>query len=338
MHTRRDILAGATALGAAAAFPLGITGARAAGRPITFTTPFGFDPTFIDIMNAAAGGHFAKNGLDAKVIGPPGTSQSFQLMLAGEAQFGLVAAIDFVRIVGAKGAPFVSIATIGQKSGFHLVSPKERPVRSGADLRGKTVGVLSVGGLTETMIEILLASAGVPKNATKLVVAGNSPGEVELIRKGRIDCFLCNFPVTFTLRRMKAPVAYLSVDAVIPAPGQLYYTTRDLAAKNPALVTAVLRALKGSIEEIMHEPIAPIFARAARTYDIPRAKDLDALAAMQQAIIADLWLAEGERNLLRNVPALWQSGVAALARVDVAHVKDAASLYTNTFRDAVMKA
>ena len=337
MGTRRNFLTGAVSLGAAtAAFPAVIAPARAA-TPVTFTTPFGFDPTFIDIMNAASGGHFAAAGLAAKIVGPPGTSQAFQLVLAGEAQFGLVAGIDFIRIVGAKGAPLVAIATIGQKSGFHLVSLKERPVRSGADLRGKTVGVLSIGGLTETMVDILLATAGVPKGAAKVVVAGNSPGEVELIRQGRIDCFLCNFPVTFTLQKLGAPVEYLSIDTAVPAPGQLYYTTRAIAANNPALVTAVLRALRASVLEIMSAPLAPIYRRAAKDFEIPRSKDLDTLAALQQAIIAQLWLSAGKENLLRNVPATWQSGVESLRRVGVADVKDATTLYTNSFLDTVMK-
>lgn len=330
MTTRRRFLAGAAA---AAAIP---ASARAAER-IVFATPFGFQATFIDIMNAYSGGHFAAQGLDCKVVGPPGTSESFQLMLAGEAQFALVASIDFIRAVGAKGAPFTSLATIGQTSGFSLVSLADKPVRGGADLEGKTVGVLSVGGLTETMVDILLKQAGLPKSAARIVVAGHSPAEVELIRQGRIDCFVCNFPVAFALRRMKAPVFFLDLDKAEPAPGQLYYATRDTIARRPELVRKVLRAMKASVLEIMAGPTAPIFGRAARDFDIPRIKDIDTLVAMQKEVIAESWLALGRANLLRNVPALWQTACDALRKVEVADVKNPATLYDNRFIDAVMK-
>jgi ABC-type nitrate/sulfonate/bicarbonate transport system substrate-binding protein len=337
MTTRRQFLRRAAASGAAlAGFPA-ILRAAGAGEKITFATPFGFDPTFIDIMNASSGGHFADQGLDATVIGPPGTAESFQLVLSGQAQFALVAGTDLIRAVGAKAAPLTAIATIGQKSGFHLVSPKERPVRSGADLRGKTVGVLSIGGLTETFVHILMARAGVPEGATQIVAAGNSPGEVELIRQGRLDCFLCNFPVYFTLSRTSAPLEYLAIDTIAPAPGQVYYCTRETIATKPDLVVRVLRALHASVSELMTQPVAPIFRRAAKDFEIPRSTDIDALVALQQAVIAQSWLAQSRANLMRNVPALWQSGVAALREVHIAEIADATTLYTNDFIDQALK-
>ena len=42
-----------------------------AAEKVTLMTPFGFDSDFIDLMNAYSGGHFAKQGLDATVLGAP---------------------------------------------------------------------------------------------------------------------------------------------------------------------------------------------------------------------------------------------------------------------------
>ena len=61
MTTRRRFLEGAAVAGAALGFPAIVR----AAEPMTFTTPFGFDPTFIDVMNAYSGGHFAKQGIEA---------------------------------------------------------------------------------------------------------------------------------------------------------------------------------------------------------------------------------------------------------------------------------
>jgi NitT/TauT family transport system substrate-binding protein len=333
MVTRRRFLQGAAAVAGAPA----IIGRAWAAEPLTFITPFGFDPFFIDMMNAYSGGHFARQGLDAKVIGAPGTSSAFQQVISGQAQFSLVSSLDFIRAVAAKDAPLQAVATIGQNSGFNLISLKDKPVKSGADLRGKTIGILSVGGLTETMVDILAAKAGVPKSETKVVVAGNSPGEVEFIRHGRIDCFLCNFTVTLALQRANADVEYLSIDSEVPAPGQLYYCARETIAAKPAYVTAVLKAMRASVDEIIAGPIAPIFERAGKDFEIPGIADMDRLVALEKAAIERLWYGQGKENLLRNVPALWQSGVDAMRAVGIVKLADASSLYTNRFIDEVLK-
>ena len=334
MTTRRRFLQGAAVAGAAMGFPAIVR----AATPMTFTTPFGFDPTFIDVMNAYSGGYFAKEGIDAKLVGPPGNAAAFQLIVAGQAQFSYISSLDFIRAVATKDAPFLAVACLSQRVGFEIVSLKEKPVKSGADMRGKTIGVLSVGGLSELLVQIVMAKAGVKKNEANIVVAGNNPGEVDLIRKGRLDCFICNYPIAVTLRRMGEPLEYLSLDTVQPAEGLSIFCTRDTAAKQPELVLGVLRAFKGSVEEILARPLEPIFERAAKDFDIPRIKDIDSLVAVQQEVSKNQWLAEGRENLFRNVPRLWQSGVDGLRSIGIADVKDATTLYTNTFVDRLPKA
>ncbi|HUZ71509.1 MAG TPA: ABC transporter substrate-binding protein [Stellaceae bacterium] len=336
MTTRRRFLATTAAGAAVSGFPAILRYARAA-EPVTLITPFGYDSDFIDMMNAYSGGHFAKEGLDAKVLGGRGTVQALQAVIADEAQFTRFSGIDFIRAVASKHAPLLAAATLRKNLGFHIISLANKPVRSGADLKGKTVGLLSIGGSTETYIDVLRAQAKIPKSDVKLIVAGNSPGEVELIRKGRIDCFICTFSVTFTVERtIKEPLVYLNVDDLVPAPGQVFIGTRDAIAKKPDLVVKVLRALKSSMEEIMTKPIRPIFERAGKDFEIPGIKDLDTMVALQKESIKVNWLGKyGAKNLLRNEPAQWQAGCDALRSVGIVDVKDPTSLYTNTLVDKV---
>jgi NitT/TauT family transport system substrate-binding protein len=330
--TRRRLLAGAAACGALAGVPAIIRPARAA-EPVTLITPFGFDSDFIDMMNAYSGGHLAREGLDAKLLGATGTVQSIQAVITGEAQFGRFSGIDFIRAVGAKGAPLRAVATLRQKSGFRIVSLPEKPIKSGADLKGKTIGLLSVGGTTQTFIEVLLAKNGIDKSEAKLIVSGNSPGEVELIHQGRLDCFICTFTVAFTLQQMTEKLEYFDVDVPVPAPGQVLHATRDTLTQKPDLVRKVLRAMKASSEEIMSQPIGPIFERAGKDFEIPGMKNIDNLVAQEKTLIADSWYGEGKENFMRNVPRRWQDGCDALQSVGFVDVKDPTVLYTNEFLD-----
>jgi ABC-type nitrate/sulfonate/bicarbonate transport system substrate-binding protein len=330
MTTRRKFLEGAAVASAAA---LGFPALARAAQSMTFTTPFGFDPTFIDVMNAYSGGYFTKEGIDAKLVGPPGNAQAFQLIVAGQAQFSYIASIDFIRAVATKDAPFLAVACLSQRVGFQIVSLQEKPVKSGADLRGKTIGVLSVGGLSELLVQVVMAKAGVKKSEANIVVAGNNPGEVDLIRNGRLDCFICNYPIAVTLRRMGLPLEYIVVDDVLPAPGLLLFCTRETADKKPDLVMGTVRAFRASVEEILTQPLEPIFERAAKDFDIPRIKDMESLVAVQKEVNRNQWLAEGKENLFRNVPRLWQSAVDGLREIEIADVKDSSKLYTNRFVD-----
>ncbi len=330
MATRRRFLAGALA---AVAAPAIVRSARAAEK-VTLITPFGYDIDFIDMMNAYSGGHFAKEGLDAQVLGAPGTVQHIQQILAGQADFGRFSGIDFIRVVATKDAPLKAVATTRQDSGFHLVSPRDKPVKSGADLKGKQVGILSYGGTTETMIEVMLAKAGMAKDDAKLLVTGNSPGEVDLIHEGRIDCFICTYAVFFALKESGQPLEFLRVDEFVPAPGQVWHGTRATIEQKPELTLKVLRALKASVDEMLTHPLEPIFARAAKDFEIPGAKDIPLLARQETQAIADNFYYKGQKDtLFRNVPALWQSGCDALRQVGFADVKDPSVLYTNEFVD-----
>ena len=207
-------------------------------------------------------------------------------------------------------------------------------MKSGADLKGKTIGLLSYGGTTQTFIEVLLAKSGMAKEDANLLVTGNSPGEVDLIRQGRIDCFICTYSVAYVLRQTKEPLEFLSVDLPVPAPGQVLHATRETLEKKPELTLKVMRALKASMEEIIKGPIEPIFERAAKDFEIPGAKDIAMLSAQLRQAIGDNWYADGKpETLLRNLPGRWKAGCDALRSVGFADVKDPTSLYTNAFLD-----
>jgi ABC-type nitrate/sulfonate/bicarbonate transport system substrate-binding protein len=335
MTTRRNFVTGIAATAAAiTGFPGILRYARAAEK-VTLITPFGFDSDFIDMMNAYSGGHFAKEGLDATVLGASGTVQSIQAVISGEAQFGRFSGIDFIRAVAGKDAPLKATATLRQNLGFHIVSLKDKPVKTGADLRGKTIGLLSIGGSTETYLDVMAAQAKVPKSEFKLIVAGNSPGEVELIHKGRLDCFICTFSTAFTIRHtLNEPLEYLNVDDLVPAPGQVFHGRKDTLADKPELVVKVLRAMKSSMDEIMTQPIGPIFERAGKDFEIPGIKNIDNLVALQKDTIALNWFGKrGKTALLRNFPDSWQAGCDALRSVGIVDVKDPTVLYTNEFVD-----
>jgi ABC-type nitrate/sulfonate/bicarbonate transport system substrate-binding protein len=340
MTTRRNFIGGMSLLAAGTSAGLGFQSAKAAtpdkAQKAIVLTGFGLLPNFIEIMNAYSGGHFARQGMDVQVVGSTGTAREMQQLVANQAQFGRVAALDQMIATSRQNVPLLAIATICQGSSFQLVSAKDKPIRKAEELKGKTVGIVSTGGSTDVFLDLILAKVGVAKDAVQRQPTGDNPGALEFLRRGRVDCFFCSLNTVVALQRSGAQIEYWSTDRYSPMPGQVYITTQTIAREMPDLVLHFLRAIKASVDELLTQPIAPIFHRAAADFEIPGLADMDTAVAVQQTTMKQLWLSEGRPNLLRNVDHLWADGATALRQASLASV-DPTTLYTNRFIDQALK-
>ena len=319
-----------------AAAMVAVRPARAQGA-VTVLTPFGFIVDFLEVLNAQSGGHFKAAGLEAQVLGAGGAAAAMQQLAAGRAQFSRGAAIDQMKAVSAQNLPIVSIATLFQSSTFWVMSDKAKPIRTAEDLRGKRIGVVSIGGTTENFLDLLLTKARAPRAETPREVVGNNPGAFALVQQGRIDGFIASSNVGNALLRSGAPLEWFSTDKYAPMPGQSYFTTQAVIDRSPDQVLAFVRALKASVDEMIRGPIAPIIDRAATVFEIPGIRDRAALVHTAEENIP-LWLSEGRENLLRNVPALWRQARDSLSEAGLATIADETRLYTNAFVDQANKA
>ena len=329
MNSRRDFLRAATGASALLAAPAIL---RAQARDsLVMMTPFGLIPDFIEMMNAISGGHYAAQNIDAKLLGGQGTAQPIQQLITGQAHFIRASGIDVMRAVATTKVPLVSIATIYQGSTFHMVSLKDKPISKAEDLKGKTVGIVSVGGTTDVFLDLILAKGGLKKEDVKREVTGNSPGAVQIMKQGRVDCFIASIQVVVALERMKEPVEIWSTDRYAPMPGQCYVSTKQIVETKGDLLTRAMKAMRASAEQILGKPLKPIFERAAKDFEIPGIRNVDDLVEVEKVTSEKLWLSEGRENLMRNVPKLWKGGVDALRDNQIATLESPELLYTNQF-------
>lgn len=331
MISRRNLLKGSAAVGTALGMPSIVKAQQRAS--ITLMTPFGFISDFIEMMNAVSGGHFAAQNLDAKVQGGQGGAQTMQQLITGQVDIIRAGGTDVMLALAQTKTPIVSISTIYQGSTFNVISSKAKPIEKAEDLKGKTVGLASVGGTSDILLELVLRKGGLSRDDVKRETTGNSPGAIQFLKQGRVDCFMGSLPVVVALQRMNEDILAWSTDRYAPTPGQCYVTTQQVIDTKPELLTRAIRALKASAEEMVEKPLKPIFERASKDYDIPGIKDIDGLVAAEKAVIDQLWLSEGRNNLMRNVPKLWTGGVEALRAANIGQPTDADKLFTNKFLD-----
>lgn len=130
-------------------------------------------------------GEFAKAGLDVEVSSTRGGSENVQAVVAGGLDIGFSPGIDAVIAAYAHGhkLKIVSSEGIGQDENFFYV-PAASPIKTMADLNGKTVAFSRPGGATEAVLLDF-------KNEHKLDIKPKATGAMDatftMVMTGQID-------------------------------------------------------------------------------------------------------------------------------------------------------
>jgi NitT/TauT family transport system substrate-binding protein len=306
------------------------------GRKLLFMEPFDLAFEYMHEMNAVVGGHFEKQGLEVQIDNARGTSVAIQQVIAGQAVATRVGALDLIKASAAQDVKLVSIATSLHQAIFSLVSLKSAPLMTPDDMRGKTIGVASMGGGQENTLDLILASGGVsPKDVPRQAIGSNA-GNVELLKQGRVNGFFATVETSILLRRANEPVEIWSASKYAPLPGGIIITTRDFADKNSETVVKFVRAMRDSAKEILAADPNMIVERLEKKFDISASKDrgfrIEAVKGYNGMTVA-----EGEQNVMRNVPETWQKAAELVTKAGIAKVPNVTALYDNKYADEAAK-
>src|SRR5271156_4420537 len=155
-HALRGGASAGLALAAASLWPKG----AAAADTIVYLTPFGYLMGFTETMYAETGGFFAKHDLDVDIRGGRGSAMAVQQIAAGNVLISRTGGTDMIKAV-AKDPNIVAFAEVFQRDIFFVISAADKPLTEPRQFAGKTIGVVSVGGATENILNMMLAKEGI---------------------------------------------------------------------------------------------------------------------------------------------------------------------------------
>lgn len=311
-------------------------GARAATK-MHFVTPFNFSLSYSAVFYAKAAGIFEKEGLDVEVLNGKGAATAAQLVIAAQAEVARTGGANYIQSKVDSDAPLISIATIAQGSPFFMVSAAKAPLRSAADLVGKTIGVASLGGSMEGTLNLMLRAGSVPADKVERVRVADVPASYGLIEAGRIDGFMASISSVVKITSAVPGVVTFPIDDGLP--GQVYVASPKALAANEDSYVRFLRAVRTSALTILDaKDLKPIIETIGKGgFEIPGLSNMDeAVSDLNQN--AQTWVAKGRDNLLRNVPEQWAGAVKVMAETGmIKREVDASTLYTNTLVDKAAK-
>jgi NitT/TauT family transport system substrate-binding protein len=138
-----------------------------AGEKVVYRLKWLRNVSVVGALYAETHGLFEKAGLDVEVKAGGPERDAIRELELGYADFGEASADQVLR-ARAKGAPVVVIAQLFQVNPLQwMYRPEEMQVKKLADLKGKVIGV-TFGGNDETIMNTLLAEAGLGSSDVKL--------------------------------------------------------------------------------------------------------------------------------------------------------------------------
>jgi ABC-type nitrate/sulfonate/bicarbonate transport system substrate-binding protein len=131
-------------------------------------------------------GIFKKYQLDVEPIDIFGPAKSQEAMTAGSIDFELGSGTELVFV--AKGVKELCVAdVVGPPTLVDVVVRKDSPIKSLADLKGKTISIISVGSLTEWLAREISRRQGWGDDGVKVQAVGSAAAQTAMLQTGQVD-------------------------------------------------------------------------------------------------------------------------------------------------------
>ena len=250
--TRRRMLQGAAAIAVTAGFGGVVAPARAAEK-ITYLFPAPpVLPAFGPIQLAKGRRYFAQAGLDVSyAVGRGGVDVAKQVG-AGNAPLGGIVA-DSPIVVRQNGVPVKIVCLFGGKGFMQLVVRKDSGIEKPADLKGKTITVMSFQDTTFYALLGLLASAGLTQSDVNIQSAG-PVGVWQMVATGK-SVGMAGVPDWIPpVEAAGVPVNVLPTDEFFPHMAQAVAASDQTIKERPELVRSFVKAALHGMKDIMDDP------------------------------------------------------------------------------------
>lgn len=339
---RRDFLRSGTvfiggAFGATAALSFGgdcfISRAYAQSkRKEAWVSPSSITPLQCYVAVAKEKGFFETEGLDITIQATPGTASAVTQLASGAAMFAQSAAITTVPAIANQNAEIITVAQTIYRSVFELASPADKPLKTAKDWEGKTIGLMSVGGSTDHLLNAMtVASGGKPENVKK-VVTGLSAGAYAFLQRGQVDGFFSFYPMRIALEAQGINLFYMNTDDLAPIPPDNIIVSKNALKSETdrkaviGYIRACAKAMQFLLDPANYDAATTVLAK----YNPVEAQDR-ALAAKKFAAVAGLAKRPAGVPFMHCDDDAWKRGVGVMEAIGLIkpQAKPLDAYYTN---------
>jgi NitT/TauT family transport system substrate-binding protein len=133
-------------------------------------------------------GFYKAEGIDLTIVPGNGSGTTLKAVASGSYPIGLVDATTVMQGVS-KGSPVKAIMAMNQTSPASLIYRKDHPIKTAADIKGKTIA-LTQGDLFSEIFPAVLAKNGLTPQDVHIVSVATAGGKETAVLHGQADAFL----------------------------------------------------------------------------------------------------------------------------------------------------
>ena len=192
-------------------------------------------------------GIFAKYGIDLEISTMTGEARMQQALTAGSLDIGLAGSSGAA--LSAKGAPVIAIAVfLNAPANFAVVVLNDSPIKSVADLKGKSLSGATTGGLPEWLVKHLAVTQGWGPDGIRSISVGSPDASVSALRTHQVDGMMTGNTVGLTLE--KQGIAHIVVhigDYAKDYHSAFVFARKDFIAQSPEIAARYLKGMFATI-------------------------------------------------------------------------------------------
>src|SRR5882757_9419047 len=209
-------------------------------------------PAFGPIRLAQGKGYFAEVGIDVNfAVGRGGVDVAKQVG-AGNAPLGGIVA-DGPIMVRQNGVPIKIVAVFGGRGFMQLVVREDSGVRKPADLKGKTISVMSFQDTTYYALLGLLASAGLTQSDVDVQQVGPT-GVWQFVAEGKAQGMAGVPDWIPPIMAAGVKVKVIPTEQYFPHMAQAIAASDDIIKQKPEMIRRFVKAALRGMKDIMDNP------------------------------------------------------------------------------------
>lgn len=206
----------------------------AAPAKLTLMLEWFVNPDHAPIIVAQEGGHFARAGLEVRIVAPADPNDPPRLVGAKQADLGIYYQKNLYLAVD-QGLPLARVGTLVATPLSTLTVLRDGPVKQLADLKGKKIG-FSTAGFEEVAIDTILGTVGLSSKDVTLINVNF--GLSSALMSGQVDAILGGFR-NFELHQLELEGrpgrAFYPEQHGMPIYDELIYVAHKDRARDPVL-------------------------------------------------------------------------------------------------------
>ena len=225
---------------------------QAAELPLVRIAHGAFSEKVVALWLGAEQGLFRKHGVNIEVINIRSGPQTMAALVSGDIQvaYTIPGSVVSAATSGLDVAFFAGI--VNKADGDFSAGPS---IHTPEDLKGKRIGVQSIGGGVWSMAMLAIEHLGLEPNRDKMTVmiVGDSPVLAQSLEQGGIEATYLNYTHSRALKEKGFPVLLDLGKAPIPYQGLAAATRRGYLRQNPQIVDSLMRGFVETVAFI-HKP------------------------------------------------------------------------------------